>query len=256
MRMGRDRGTAARASRDTLSAGEVSPHTSPRFAEEPAWGHCSLLAGRSNTSSELCLARDSSGSSRIPRGSGAPFQWQTRFEGSGACLSQHGGNDPPASGRTSLKQIFSPAFSPPVSLKLREQHPPTCTRWLRQQQQPNVRGDELPEHLLCFCGELAAGRGCPGWGSSLGASLQGFGGNPPSPPQSPSHTPALGSQRHLDSLPCARNAIPHPAAPIPWQGEAVSLPWSVPGTNPSTASHPASLGFSKCLQAVVLAFLS
>lgn len=74
--------------------------------------------------------------------------------------------------------------------------------------------------------------------------------------QSTSYTPALRSQRHLDSLPCASNAIPHPAAPIPWQGEAASQPWSVPGTSPSTAAHPLSIGFSKCLRAVVLAFLS
>lgn len=76
-------------------------------------------------------------------------------------------------------------FFPPVSLKLRDQHPQACTLWLRQHQQPNVQGDELPKHSLCFCGEMAAGRGCPGWGISPGASLQGFGGNPPAPRASP-----------------------------------------------------------------------
>lgn len=51
VRMGRDNGTVAGASRDNLSdCGNV---TSQRFAEKPAWGHCSLLAGSRKTSSTL-----------------------------------------------------------------------------------------------------------------------------------------------------------------------------------------------------------
>lgn len=83
----RDTGTVVRASRDSVSDGEVSAHTSQRFAEKPAWGHCSLLADSSKTSSQLCLMWDASSSSQIPQGCRAPFQWQTQFEGSGECLS-------------------------------------------------------------------------------------------------------------------------------------------------------------------------
>jgi len=77
-----------------------------------------------------------------------------------------------SSGKTSLKRHVSPAFSAPVSLTLRDQHPPACSRWLKQQQQLGAQGDELPKYLPSFSGETAAGRGCPDRGVSSRASMQ------------------------------------------------------------------------------------
>lgn len=126
-------------------------------------------------------------------------------------------------------------ISPPVSLKLRDQHPQACTRWLRQQ--PNVQGDELPKRLLYFCGEMAAGRGCPGWATSPGASLQGFGGKSPSPvlllcSQSQSHAcPMQPKAPGLTSV-CQR-CHPSPLCPHSLAGGSSSQPWLVPGTAPA-----------------------
>lgn len=73
--------------------------------------------------------------------------------------------------------------------------------------------------------------------------------------QGTSHTPAPCSQRHLDSLCVPEMPFP-PCCPHSLAEEAAPQPWLLPGTSPSTATHPLSIGFSKCLRAVVLAFLS
>lgn len=149
-----------------------------------------------------------------------------------------------------------PAFSSPVSLKLKDQHPQACTRWLRQQQQPNVPGMSC-QSVCCVCVERwqLAGGALAG-PSALEHPCKALVDNhPPCPGASPvcHHTPH--TQRHLGSLGCARNALPTLLPPF-LAGGSSSQPWLVPGTSPSTTSHPSSISFSKCLWAVVLAFLS
>lgn len=81
-------------------------------------------------------------------------------------------------------------------------------------------GDELPKRLLCLCGEMAAGRGCPGWAISPGASLQGFGGQRPCLPCCFSCLPSHPTHPKASGLPwLLQKCHPHPAAPIPGRGK-------------------------------------
>lgn len=86
------------------------------------------------------------------------------------------GNELPVPGRfsrkTSPKHRTSPAFSPPVSPKLKDRHPRACSQWLEQQQQQGAQGDKLPKYLPDFSGETAAGRECRSPGVISRASIQ------------------------------------------------------------------------------------
>lgn len=117
-----------------------------------------------------------------------------------------------------------PVFSPPVSLKLRDQHPQAHTRWFRQQQQPNVQGDELPKCLFLWRDGSWQGDALAG-AAALELPYEALVGN--HLPlvlllcsQPTSHTPTPCSQRHLGSLCCARNAIPSLLPSFPGRGSS------------------------------------